>query len=118
MNVREKSMTTEGDKVSSDKLMADLRVLAEDAEKLLKATASRTGQHVAMARTQAEDSLRAGKARVAHLQDLALAKTRAAGRVTDGYVRANSWKIIAACIAGGLVVGFLLGSSRDADLDS
>ena len=115
MSAREDLMTTEGEKVTSDKLMADLRVLAADTEQLLKATASQTGQHVAQARTQAEDSLRAAKARVAHLQDLALAKTRAVGRVTDGYVRANPWRVIVVCIAAGLVFGFLAGSARDAD---
>jgi ElaB/YqjD/DUF883 family membrane-anchored ribosome-binding protein len=115
MDAREDLMTTDSEQVTRAKLMADLRVLASDTEQLLKATASQTGQHVAQARAQAEDSLRAARARVAHLQDLAMAKTRAVGRATDGYVRANPWQIIAVCVAAGLVLGFLAGSSRDAD---
>jgi len=115
MNSRESVTDAEGDRVTADKLMADLRVLAADTEQLLKATASQTGQHVAQVRAKAEESLKAARARVADLQVVALAKARAAGRATDDYVRANPWQVMAICAVAGLVLGFLLARGGDSD---
>jgi ElaB/YqjD/DUF883 family membrane-anchored ribosome-binding protein len=106
----------EGGRITTDKLMADFRVLATDMEQLLSATAGQTGQHVAQARARAEQSLNAAKARVAELQGVALAKTRAAGRATDEYVHANPWQIIAVCAVAGVVLGALLSRGGTADV--
>ena len=107
---------THGDRVTTDKLMADLRVLATDTEQLLKATANQTGQQVAQVRARAEEeSLRAARARVADLQRVALARTRAAGRASDAYVRANPWQVMAICAVAGIALGFLLAAGGDAD---
>ena len=108
-------MNTEGEQLATDKLASDLRALAADMEQLLRAASSQTGRRVEQARARAEASLAAAGASVARLQDMALTKTRAVGRATDGYVRANPWQVIAACVAAGLVLGFLAGHSRDAD---
>jgi ElaB/YqjD/DUF883 family membrane-anchored ribosome-binding protein len=108
-------MDTEGDPVTIEKLKTDLRVLAADMEQLLKATASQTGQQVAQVRAKAEDSLKLAMARVAELQDVALTKSRAAGRATDEYVRANPWQVLAIGAFAGLVLGLLLTRGRDSD---
>jgi ElaB/YqjD/DUF883 family membrane-anchored ribosome-binding protein len=108
-------MHMEGDRVTADKLKADLRVLAADMEQLLSATASQTGQQVAQVRAKAEESLKAAKARVAELQGVALAKTRAAGRATDDYVRANPWQVVGVCTAVGLLLGFALARGGSSD---
>jgi ElaB/YqjD/DUF883 family membrane-anchored ribosome-binding protein len=109
------AMDTEGDPVTIEKLKTDLRVLAADMEQLLKATASQTGQQVAQVRAKAEESLKLAKARVAELQDVALAKSRAAGRATDDYVRANPWQALAIGTFAGLVLGLMLTRGRDSD---
>jgi ElaB/YqjD/DUF883 family membrane-anchored ribosome-binding protein len=108
-------MDTEGDPVTIEKLKTDLRVLAADMEQLLKATASQTGQQVAQVRARAEDSLKLAMARVAELQDVALTKSRAAGRATDEYVRANPWQVLAIGAFAGLVLGLMLTRGRDSD---
>jgi ElaB/YqjD/DUF883 family membrane-anchored ribosome-binding protein len=115
MNTRERVTVAEGERITTDKLMADLGTLAADTEALLKATASQTGRQVAQVRAQAEESLKAARARVADLQDVALAKTRAAGRAADDYVHANPWQAISICVVAGLVLGFVLarGSASD-----
>jgi ElaB/YqjD/DUF883 family membrane-anchored ribosome-binding protein len=105
----------EGDRITTDKLMADLRVLAVDTEELLRATASQTGQQIAQVRAKAEESLKAVKASVADLQDVALAKTRAAGRATDDYVRANPWQALAICAVAGFVLGSFLARGGGSD---
>ena len=104
-----------GDRVTTDKLMADLKVLADDTEQLLRATASQTGEQFAQVRAKAEESLKAAKARVADLQDLALAKARMAGRATDDYARANPWQVMAICAIAGFVLGSLLARGGDSD---
>ena len=82
-------------------------------EELLKATASQTGQQVAQVRAKAEESLSAVKARVADLQQVALAKTRVVGRATDDYAHANPWQVMAIGALAGLVLGFVLTRGGD-----
>ena len=115
MNARESVTGANGDRVTTDNLMAHLRVLAADTEQLLRATASQTGQQVAQVRAKAQESLKAARHRVADLQDAALANTRAAGRATDDYVHANPWQAIAIGAAAGLVVGFLISRGDESD---
>ena len=114
MNTNEMAARTPGDPVTTERLMADLRILASDMEQLLKVTASQTGERVALVRAKAEASLQAAKIRVADLQQVAMAKTRVAGRATDAYVRANPWQVLALGAFTGLVFGLLLGRSADA----
>jgi ElaB/YqjD/DUF883 family membrane-anchored ribosome-binding protein len=107
--------TTEanGDQASMDKLTSDLRTLGTDVERLLKSTAGRGGQRVAQVRATAEESLNAVRTRLADLQVHALAKTRAAGRATDTYVRDNPWQVMAISAFTGLALGLLLARSDD-----
>ena len=113
MNAREWVTGAAGDRVTSDKVMADLRVLAADMEQLLKATAGQTGQQVAQVRAKAEESLAAVKARVGDMQHMALAKTRVVGRAADEYVHANPWQVMAIGAIVGLVLGFALTRGGD-----
>jgi len=116
--MRQSMMDTQGDRITTDKLVADLRLLAADTEQLLKAMAGQTGQQIAQIRARAEESLQAAKARVGELQDVALARTRAAGRAADGYVHANPWQVMAVCAVAGLVLGFMLAPGKDSGSDS
>ena len=68
---------------STDKLKRDLRAVVTDAEELLKATSSQTGERVDQVRARAEDSLRAARAR---LQDT--------GRELDQRVHENAWTAV------------------------
>ena len=111
MNAREWVTVAQDDRVTTEKLMADLRVLGDDIERLLKATAGDTGQHVARVRAKAEESLKAVRERIADVQQEAVTRTRAAGRATDDYVRANPWQGVALAAAAGLVVGIALSRS-------
>jgi len=115
MNANELVAGASGDPVTTDKLMADLKTLAADMEQLLKATASQTGERVALVRAKAEASLQAAKIRVADLQQVAIAKTQVAGRATDAYVRANPWQALAIGAFAGLVFGLMLGGRSDAE---
>jgi ElaB/YqjD/DUF883 family membrane-anchored ribosome-binding protein len=108
MNAREQMVNAGGERVTMDKLRADLRVLVADMEQLLAATAHQTGQDIAQVRSNAVESLQSAKARLASLQDATLAKARAAGRETDRYVHSNPWPVIAIFAAAGVALGMVL----------
>jgi ElaB/YqjD/DUF883 family membrane-anchored ribosome-binding protein len=92
--------------VDRDKLVADLKVVVADAEELLRATASQTGDRIVAARAKAEESLKAAKVRLADVQMAAAERVRATAKATDEYVHDNPWKVI----GGAAVVGLLLGA--------
>ena len=71
MNAREWATNAQVERVTADKLTADLRVLAADMEQLLRATAGETGLHITQVRARAQESLEAIKARAAELQQVA-----------------------------------------------
>jgi ElaB/YqjD/DUF883 family membrane-anchored ribosome-binding protein len=89
-------------------LVEDLKAVVADAEELLKATASQTGERIAAARAKAEESLKAAKARLAEQETAVMAKTKAAAKATEDYVRANPWKGVGIAAAIGLVLGILV----------
>jgi len=115
MKTNERAAGVDGDRVTAGKLVVDMKVLAADTEQLLKATGGQTGQLIAQARANAQESLDAARARVADLSNVVLAKTRSAGRAADDYVRDNPWQVMLAGAVAGLVLGVLLGRGRDSN---
>ena len=93
------------ERVTTDKLMPDLRTVVQDAEELLRATAGQTGEKLEGVRARAQESLRAARARLSEAGGEIEARARAAAKQTDDYVRENPWTAIG--IAAG--VGFLVG---------
>ncbi len=83
--------------VSTEKLMQDMRAVVLDAEELLKATASQTGERVEKVRSKVEDSLKSARAR---LQE--------AGAGIDEQVHNNPWTTAGIAAGIGLVIGFLV----------
>lgn len=98
----------EMEQITKDKLMDDLRIVVADAEELLRATANQTGERIAAARVKAEESLKVAKVRLAEAQAAMLARTKAAAKATDDYVRANPWRAVGISAAAGFVIGILV----------
>ena len=94
--------------IGKEKLMQDLRVLAADAEELVKATANSSGQQIAAARIKAEESLAAAEARLAVAQAAIVEKGKVAAKAGDDFVRANPWRAIGIAAAVGAIVGVLI----------
>jgi ElaB/YqjD/DUF883 family membrane-anchored ribosome-binding protein len=115
MKTNERATGADADRVTAGKLMVDMKELAADAGQFLKATGDQTGQVIAQVRADAQESLKAAGARVANLPNVALAKTRSAGRAADGYVRANPWRVVSIGAVTGLVLGILLGGGKDSN---
>lgn len=91
--------------VSRDKLITDFKVVVQDAEELLKATAATMGEKSTVVRQRIEENLREAKAKLAQAEAIVIDKTKEAAEATDTYVRANPWQAVG--IAAGL--GFLVG---------
>ena len=91
-------------RTSAEQLLDDLTAVVRDAEGLLKATASQTGEKVAEVRARAEESVRQAKARLAGFEEQA----REAAGEADKLVRANPWQAVGVAAAVGLVLGLLI----------
>src|SRR3954447_22628807 len=94
--------------VNKDKLIEDLKVVAQDVEALLRATASQTGEKLSEARTRAEESLRSARERLTEASDEIADRTRAAANAADQYVRDNPWHAVGIAAGIGFAVGLLL----------
>jgi len=82
----------------TEKLAHDLQAVVTDAEDLLKATASQTGERIEAVRARVEESLR-----------LARTNLNKAGNQLDEQVRQHPWTAIGIAAGAALVFGILLG---------
>jgi ElaB/YqjD/DUF883 family membrane-anchored ribosome-binding protein len=89
----------------TEKLFADCRVLATDAEALVRANATQSAEKITAARDRMQQALLDIKPRLADAEAAVRANVRAAGSSADALVRNNPWT--AAGVAAG--VGFLIG---------
>ena len=92
-----------------DKLMSDLRLVITDAEELLRMTADQAGESAADIRSRVQAKLNQAKVDLLNLQEVAVAKAKAAGHATDEVVHENPWRSIGIAAGVGLVVGLLIG---------
>ncbi|MBP0118350.1 MAG: DUF883 domain-containing protein [Candidatus Nitrotoga sp.] len=98
--------------VSKEKLMQDLHLVMTDAEELLRATASHTGEKVSAARERIQESLSATKERLVAAQKQVTEKAKQAAKVTDEYVHENPWKAVGMGAGAGLIIGMLISRGR------
>jgi len=94
---------------ASTKLADDLRVLIDDAETLIRATASQTGEKIQEARAKMEESLQGAKVKLGEMQTSAFEQGRELARTTDTYVRGNPWESIGVAAGVGFVLGLFFG---------
>ncbi|MGA7743497.1 MAG: DUF883 family protein [Polyangia bacterium] len=97
------------DIVTRDKLVADLKVVINDAEELLKITAGQAGEKVAAVRDKVQRGLEQAKAKLVEIEGKAVDQTKAAARATDAYVHENPWKAVGIAAGAGLLFGILIG---------
>jgi ElaB/YqjD/DUF883 family membrane-anchored ribosome-binding protein len=97
-------MASETD-VAKERLIKDFKSVIEDAEALLKATSSQTGDKIAGVRARAEESIASARKKLDEMEGDLTDRARAAYKATDQMIHENPWQ--SAGIAAG--VGFLLG---------
>lgn len=94
--------------VSSQKLMDDLSAVVADAEELLKATASQTGERISAVRARAEESVKVAKSRLAETQEELMDQAKVIAKEADAYMHENPWKAAGIAAAVGLLVGAII----------
>ena len=94
--------------VNTDKLIEDLKVVIRDAEALIKATATQTGEKIQEVRSRAEESLARAKVRLTAAETEALKQAREVADATEEYVRENPWQSIGIAAGVGLLLGVLI----------
>jgi ElaB/YqjD/DUF883 family membrane-anchored ribosome-binding protein len=95
--------------VTTQKLVEDLKTVMQDAEALLKATSSQTGDRIQEVRARAEESLRQARVRLAQVEEDTLRQAREVADATEQYVRENPWQSVGVAAGVGLLLGLLLG---------
>jgi ElaB/YqjD/DUF883 family membrane-anchored ribosome-binding protein len=91
-----------------DELAADLKSVIDDAEALLAATADQTGERILAARSRAESSLKAARARLSALGDPIVDSAKAAAKTTDEFVHEHPWGAVGLAAVAGLIAGVLI----------
>ena len=97
------------DAAHNEKLVADLKAVVADAEEILRATASQTGDKVGELRSRIEARLASTRARLSEAERTLLEKGRAAARATDHFVHEEPWKSVGIAALVGLAMGVLIG---------
>jgi len=95
--------------VTKEKLAADLKLVINDAEELLRATASQAGEKVTAARLKVQDSLDQAKVKLGRISDAGMDRAKEAARVTDDFVHDQPWTAVGIGAGVGLILGLLIG---------
>jgi ElaB/YqjD/DUF883 family membrane-anchored ribosome-binding protein len=95
--------------VTTDQLVSDLKTVMQDAEALLKATSTLTGEKIQEVRARAEESLRQAQTRLTEVEEEAMRRAREIAEAADEYVHENPWQSVGIAAGIGLVLGLLLG---------
>lgn len=95
--------------LARERVMADLKSLARDAEDLLKVTAGDVSEKVKEARSRLNTALERMKTTCEHWQDETIATARTAARKTDTVVREHPYETMGVAFGAGLLIGVLVG---------
>lgn len=91
-----------------EKLIAEMKQMVNDAEELLNATASQTGEIAALARSRIQNSLKVVKGRLHAAESSLISHTREGAKAADQYVHDYPWQSIGISACAGVVVGMLI----------
>jgi len=98
--------------VTSDDLIRDLRVVADDVEALIKAAAHDASDKVVAARARADRLVQSVKTRLREVEKHVAEQGRSAAKEADAYVREHAWQSIATAAEAGIAVGLFLNARR------
>lgn len=92
-----------------DRLISDVKVLMADADEIVKAMASATGEKAVELADRLRVNMRNAKDKMADVQVVVADKAKVAVRVTDDYVHDNPWQAVGIAAGVGLLLGLLIG---------
>ena len=88
---------------------ADVKTLVRDAQSLLTAAATLTGEKAEELRGRGMEMLDTALGKASAVQDQAMVRGKEMAHTADVYVKDNPWRTIAAAAGVGLLVGVILG---------
>ena len=92
---------------NTQKLVADLRVLMDDAEDLVKATAAQTGDKADEVRSRIQRVAAEIKPRLTRAEAALERKARASAASADDFVHERPWTVIGVAAGVALLAGIL-----------
>jgi ElaB/YqjD/DUF883 family membrane-anchored ribosome-binding protein len=90
-------------------VQTDVKTLVKDAQTLLTAAASLTGEKAEEMRSRGMQMLDVALGKASQVQGQAIVKGKELAHTADVYVKDNPWRTIAAAASVGLLVGVILG---------
>ena len=100
------------------KLLADLKVLVADADKLIREAAGASTEQFAVLQTRMEAKLVDARLKLARAGSVAGDKARQAAAAAQAYARARPWQTAGVLIAAGAILGLVMSRRSSAPTDS
>ena len=104
MDTTSETTNLASEEVTKEKLVNDLKIVASDAEELIKATADDLGERTRAARARLTTALEKAKESCRKWQEKAVEGAKA----TDKVIRDNPYQSIGIAFGLGLVIGLLI----------
>jgi len=102
------SQTTVQLALGKQKIIEDIKVLLNDAEELLRLSASLPGEGVDALRSRLRDHVDSARAALDDAQASAQGRYRAGVDCTEKYVKDNPWQALGIAAGVGLLAGLLI----------
>ncbi|MCC6072842.1 YqjD family protein [Massilia sp. GCM10020059] len=108
-NIRTNSTSSSALNHNLDTVQTDIKTLVRDAQSLLTAAASLTGEKAEEMRGRGMQLLDQAMGKGKEYQGQAMVRGKELAHTADVYVKDNPWRTIAAAAGVGLLVGVILG---------
>lgn len=102
------TMENSQSRLARERVMADLKTLASDAEDLLKATAGDVSEKAKDARLRVSAALDRAKTTYADLQEHGIESARAAVKQADETIRSHPYESVGIAFGIGILIGAVL----------
>ena len=95
--------------MQTERLVTDVKLLVNDTEELVKATATQAGEKIVEMRKRAQDAANNIKPQLIKIEAAVVDKAKTTVTATDAYIHENPWTAIGVSAGIGLVIGLLVG---------
>jgi ElaB/YqjD/DUF883 family membrane-anchored ribosome-binding protein len=95
-------------RIARERVMADMRALARDAESLLRATADDVSEKARDARTRLMAAVEKAKSSYEHMQAQGIESAREAAKKADESIRAHPYESLGVAFGIGVLIGALI----------
>jgi len=100
---------TEPTQLNTEKILADIKVVAADAEAILSETASLAGDNIAALRARIDERLQDLKLHLDDARGIIVERGKSCAYSYDSTIRENPWQSIGIAAIVGVVVGIIIG---------